>query len=183
VVLDPNKDDSEIRQQQILANLKNFEATTPDIFNNKAEYDKIVGRANKSPLQQQMVDTYFNNVKTTRDKVAAVDKAKVELSSMDDTTLGYLKPTEEQLSIINNDPVLLARYTQATMNRNILDSIQKGMQPVDNSNILDGVDGIAGNITQEITAQKDAMTAKKLAYDNAVESYNNTETEVREQLQ
>lgn len=166
-IIDPNKDDSEQRQAQILANLKNFEATTPEIFNDKAKYDQVVGRANKSPLQQQIVDNYFNSVKATKEKVAAVDKAKVELASMSDTVLGYLKPTAEQLSVINNDPALLARYTAATQQRSILDEIQKGFQPAEVP-AIDGYDGIGWNISQEIV-QMQATLAQQAEEYNAIQ--------------
>lgn len=181
-VIDPNKDDSDVRQAQILANLKNFEATTPEIFNNKAEYDKVVGRANKSVLQQKIVDNYFNSVKATKEKIASVDKAKVELASMSDSALGYLKPSTEQLSVINGDPELLARYTQATINRNILDSIQKSLQPVDTSAVLDWLDNIAGNYPQEVAAAKVAYNTENEKLTALKTNLDNVETKVRNEM-
>lgn len=173
------QDTSSQRMSEIVSNLDTYFNSNPNAFLNEANFKTAfdVGNWKRNAAQDQLIMDWYKWKKTDLDKLNAQTLRYNELLSMSEQDLmGLDDPTD--LTLINQDPNLRAKYEAAKKNKEILEFVygkDYGKEPEPR---IDGLDGLPDNINAEISTAKVTYEWYKTKMDELQDQMENTYTDL-----
>jgi len=149
---EPSKTDtSSQRLAEIQTNLTNYATTQPELFTDVNTYKSFFWYNQRAPEQKAVLDSFFTTQQVKNEEIKKIQDRYATLNIMSDNDLMNITDTND-INIINQDPILQAKYQVAQKNKQMLEFVygkdyNKPVVPE-----IDGLDNIAWNLGSEITA-------------------------------
>lgn len=170
-------DDSDKRLKEIQANLKNYEKTAPQLFEDRDAFNRAFSYEKRSDAQKAILDSYYGSYQQRTQQIVPVETDYSYLNNIDYLTQNWIT-TEEKNWLTQNNPALLDEYNnymkeQATLNNINLDV---GAE----TNIMDMVQNMFGTVdTPDLMAQQQQLMSE-YGVEDLQKDYNQKKAKVLE---
>lgn len=155
IAVDPNKDDSEARQQEIVNNLNQYKQANPGLFADKELFKKSFSYDNRSLLQKQILDNrYGNNVEKVQQTTSLLRQPISSIVSQ--YTNGTISDTDIS-NMQNIDPVRYADIQAAIEQNKKNEEYKKELYGDDTKNNEDtGLNAILNKVNTLLESKSDS---------------------------